>query len=63
MTTLTSASLSQKHQEHTARMVGLLTISLGLGLTTLTSTGSHMHRVSDAHCSPRSQDPALTSPG
>ena len=42
MTTLTSASLSRKHQEHTARMIGLLTVSLGLGLTTLTSTGSHM---------------------
>ena len=61
MTTLASASLSQEHQEHRARMIGPLIVSLGLGLTTL--TGCHMHRDSDAHCSPRAQDPALTSKG
>ena len=58
MTTLASASLSREHQpdqEHRARMIGPLTVSLGLGLATL--TGSHMHR------SPRAQDPALTSQG
>ena len=41
MTTLASASLSQGHQEHRARIVGPLTVSLGLGLATL--TGTHMH--------------------
>ena len=40
MTTLTSALLSQEHQEHRAHMVGSLIFSLGLGLTTLTY--SHM---------------------
>ena len=32
MTTLTSASLSQEHQQHRASMVGPLTVSCGLGL-------------------------------
>ena len=58
MTTLASASLSREHQEHTA---GPLTVSLGLGLATLTD--SHMHRDSDARRSPRAQDPALISQG
>ena len=57
MTTLTSASLSREHQERRARMVGPLTVSLGLGLATL--TGSHVHRDSDTCRSPRAQDPAL----
>ena len=51
MTTLASASLSRKHQEHRARMVSPLIVSLGLGLTTLSV--SHMHLDSDACCSPR----------
>ena len=49
MTILASASLSQEHQpdqEHRARMVGPLTVRLGLVKATL--TGSHMHRDSDA---------------
>ena len=61
LTTLASASLSREHQEHRARMVGPLTVSLGLGLATL--TGSHMHRDSDARRSPRAQDPDLISQG
>ena len=36
MTALASASLSREHQEYIARMVGSLTVSLGLGLATLT---------------------------
>ena len=44
-----------------ASLVGPFTISLGLGLATL--TGSHMHCGSDARYSPRSQDLALTSQG
>ena len=39
-------------------MVGPLTISLGLGLATL--TGGQMHHDSDFRCIPKSQDPALT---
>ena len=61
MTTLVSASLSREHQEHRARMVGPLTVSLGFGLATVTA--SHMHRDSDARRSPRAQDPALISQG
>ena len=61
MTTLASASLSQKHQEDRARMVGPLTVSLGLGLATLTD--SHKHRDSDTRRSPRAQDLALISQG
>ena len=57
MTTLASASLSREHQEHRARMVGPLTVSLGLGLATLND--SHMHRDSDARC----KDLALISQG
>ena len=34
MTTLTTALLSQEHQEHRACMVGLFTISLGVHLAT-----------------------------
>ena len=59
MTTLAPASLLQEHQEHRAHMVGPLSFSLGLGLAT--PTGTHMHRDSDTHCNPRSQDLALTS--
>ena len=64
MTKLASASLSREHQcdqEHRARMVGPLTVSLGLGLATLTC--SHMRHDSDTRCSPRAQDPALTLQG
>ena len=61
MTTLASASLSREHWEHRARMVGPLTVSLGLGLVTL--NGSHMHHDSDARCSPTAQDPPLTLQG
>ena len=61
MTTLASVSLSREHQKHRAHMVAPLIVSLGLGLITL--TGSHMHRDSNVHCSPRAQDPALTSQG
>ena len=57
MTTLASASLSREHQEHRARMVGPLTVSLGLGLATLND--SHIHRDSDARC----KDLALISQG
>ena len=58
MTTFTSASLSE-HLEHTAHMVGPLNVCLGLNLAIL--TGSHTHCDSNAHCSPGSQDLALTS--
>ena len=56
--TLASASLSREHQEHRARMVGPLTVSLGsVGLATLND--SHKHRDSDARC----KDLALISQG
>ena len=57
MTTLASASLSREHQEHRARMVDPLTVSLGLDLATLND--SHMHCDSDARC----KDLALISQG
>ena len=57
MKTLASASLSREHLEYRANMVGPLTVlSVGLGLATLTTS----HRDSDARCSPRAQDLALT---
>ena len=58
MTIFASAPLSREHQEHKARVVGTLTISLGLGLATLTA--SHIFSDNDARCSPRAQDPAMT---
>ena len=42
MTTLASAPISREPEKHGARMVCPFTFSLGLGLTTLTS--SHMRR-------------------
>ena len=62
MTTLASASLPQEHQpDQETRMVGPLTVSLGMDLATLTD--SHMHHDSDARCSPIAQDLALTLQG
>ena len=46
MTTVASASLSQENQEQEPPMAGPLTVSIGLGLATL--TGSHMLHDSDA---------------
>ena len=61
LTKLVSASLSRENPKHRAHMVGALTVRLGLGLATLTS--SHMHHDSDALCSPRAQDLALILQG
>ena len=59
MLTVASASLSQELPEHRARIIGWSTYCLDLAIL----TGSHVHRDSDPHCSPRSTDPVLTSEG
>ena len=45
----------QEYLEHRARMVGPLTVSLGLGCNSL-----WRHHNYNARCGPRAQDPVLT---